>query len=275
MPSSKYSRKFCGTIFLIILCITLLSGCASQRWSKPLSEDDSSDLALLLGDMQSTEKLCPNSFDADAKIFWKTPVANSAIVGYLQVLSPSHSKYVITNPLGMLTYAWASDGKTFQILDTIEHRYIRGNVRSLMIRQQLPLVFAEESWFLYLTGRLPIHPLTIQKSNYDESDQTVWVLSTQSNQNGVKRWLHIDPAKRLLLGFLFLDEEGKTVAEISYEETEANLDICLPKKHIQISNLPWGAEVHIEMENINTSIELQASDFNLPVPTDYYKQFLP
>ena len=267
------------TAFMLPLCLTslLLSSCATKRWSDPLTEEEGFEISSIISKIQDKEKSCPNSLDADAKIFFKSPTSNSGITSYVQLSSPSFIKFIITNPLGMMLYAFTSDGTTFQILDSVSHLHIRGNVRTLAIRKKMPPVLGEGEWFSYITGRLPSYPLKIQAISKDSNDTTAWIHIAQSKTgktNGSK-WVHIDPERQKLLGYLFLDASGKTIAEITYGQQKESENICQPKEKIYITNLPWGSEIKIELQDIGTGIQFNKTDFILPVPADYYRQLQP
>ena len=278
MHSSRYLTRAMGFILpLYLIPILLLSGCATKRWSEPLPEKEHNEISAIFSSMQAADKSCPDSLDADAKIFWKSPGSNSGITSYLQLFSPSYVKSIITNPLGMMLFAFASDGKTFQLLNSIKHQHTRGNVRTLAIRHDIPLVLAEGDWFSYLTGYLPSSPIKIREISIDTDDTSAWILLDQSkaSKTNDKIWVHIDPSKQKLLGYLFLDKNGKTIAEISYEDQDETGDICQPKEKIHITNLPWGSEIRIELQDISTEIQFNQTDFILPVPADYFKQLRP
>ncbi|MBL4901500.1 MAG: hypothetical protein JKY62_02475 [Desulfocapsa sp.] len=277
MHSSSVLKKLTGVFLFLCFILSLLSGCAGKRWKEPLAEEESAEIISRINVLQETYKSCPESLDADASIFWKSPSTDFGMIGYLQLSSPSYIKYILTNPLGMMIYAFASDGKTFQILDTFKYRHTRGNVRSLVIRHKLPLLLAEGDWFNYLSGRLPSDPIKIQQVTRDVSDQTVWVLLARSQFSITddQRWVHIDLQQQTILGYLFLDASGKTLAEISYEKQEGNGDNCKPKEKIMITGLPWGSEMRIELQDISTATQFNQSDFTLPVPETYSTQLQP
>jgi outer membrane lipoprotein-sorting protein len=263
---------------LSVSLLVLLTGCAGKRWSEPLLEEESLEITEIITAMQEENKTCPESLDADIRIFWKSPMADSSVVGYLQLMSPSFMKFIVSNPLGMVVYAFASNGKTFQILNTSERQHIRGNVRPLAIRKELPLVLVEGDWFAFLNGQLPSHSQTPKKITRDTEDQTVWLMLSKSDTNTTsgEQWVHLDLAKRKLLGYLFLDNNGKTIAEISYEDQEGNSDGCFSsKRQVRITDLPWGAEIRIELQDIRTDTQFNDSDFSLPEPIGYFKQLQP
>lgn len=277
MHFNKILRKTTHCLLPVSLTFLLLSACAKQRWSEPLQEEDSTEIIAITTVMQEKYRSCPDSMDGYARIFWKSPVTDSGVSGYLQQHSPSFLKFIVSNPLGMVVYAFASDGKMFQILNTTERQHIRGNVRSLAIRKEIPLILAQGDWFAYLNGRFPARPLKVQEITRDTSDQTVWVLlsHTDSNKTPDREWVHIDPAEKKVLGYLFLDKDGKELAEIVYKEQEGKTDECSPKGEILIRDLPWGAEIDIELQDIRTDTEYDESDFSLPVPVNYFKQLQP
>ena len=265
-------------ILSFILPILILTGCASKRWSEPLQEEEHLEITTLIGKMQNDKRSCPKNLDAEAIIHWESMAGNSAVNGYLQLQSPSSLKYIVTNPLGMLHYAFASDSKSFQILDTGKRQHIRGNLHNLAIRRELPPVLVHGNWFAYLTGNLPSPPPKVEKTSRDILNQTVWAKLSKpaSDRTSDEQWVNIDITEEKVLGYLFLDRNGKTVAEISYEKQGEEQGKCIgTKKTIRITNLPWGTEVKIELQDIRTDTLYTHSDFTLPVPAGYFKQLQP
>ena len=260
----------------VLFCL-FLSGCASHRWAAPLTEDEYSEIADIIAVMQVADKTCPDSFDSEALVFWKSPLEDAAVTGYLQLLSPSYIKFIVSNPLGQPIYAFASNGDTFQSLYTRQHLHIRGGVRSLAIRKKIPQVLVQSEWYALLTGHLTSQPLTILKIQHDVSDKTVWLLlgHRKTNRTLEETWLHLDPDKRKILGYLFLDREGKTVAEIVYENSTDRVDYCTPNEKTTITNLPWGVEIVVKLKDIQTDAKFSKTDFTLPVPRGYQKQLQP
>lgn len=267
------------TILAISCCLLFLSGCATQRWTEPLPKEETKGFEKLVFDMQQKRDLCPKSLDAEAKIFLKSPVTDSAISGYLQLASPSSMKFIVTNPLGMLAYAFASDGKNFQILNTGKRLHIRGGIRPLAIRKRIPLILAQGDWFAYLNKDLPSQELTILQVTEDINDDSYWLKLGRSAAitSDESQWLHLDAKQQRVLGYLFLDRSGEVVAEIRYgEEVGREKKGCFPvARSVLIDKLPWGSEIRLELTNIRTDIPLSDSDFILPVPTDYNKQLQP
>jgi len=259
-----------------LFCL-LLSGCASHRWAEPLTEEEHSEITGIIAAMQVADKTCPDSFDSEALVFWKSPLENAAVTGYLQLLSPSFIKFIVSNPLGQPIYAFASNGDTFQSLYTRQQLHIRGGVRSLAIRKKIPQVLVQSEWYALLTGHLTSHPLTILKVQHDVSDKTAWLLLAhlKTNRTLAETWLHLDPDKRKILGYLFLDREGKTVAEIVYENSTDRADYCTPNEKTTITNLPWGVEIVVKLKDIQTDTKFSKTDFTLPVPRGYKKQLQP
>ncbi len=260
----------------VLFCL-LLSGCASHHWAEPLTEEEHSQIAEIIAAMQVADKTCPDSFDSEALVFWKSPLSNAAVTGYLQLLAPSFIKFIVSNPLGQPIYAFASNGDTYQSLYTRQQLHIRGGVQSLAIRKKIPQILVQSEWFALLTGHLTSQPLTILKTQHDVSDKTVWLLLAhlETNRTLEETWLHLDPDKRKILGYLFLDRDGKTVAEIVYKNSKDRVDYCTPNEKTTITNLPWGVEIIVELKDIQTNTEFSSIDFTLPVPRGYKKQLQP
>jgi hypothetical protein len=254
-----------------------LGGCARQRWTESLTQEEMAGVAQIVHLMQEESKSCANSFDATALIFWKTPMEVSAIEGYLQLLAPSFFKFVINNPLGQPLYAISSNGRAFQSLHIAQQKHIRGNIRSLALRNKILPILISSNWFAYLSGRLPDRPVKIEEINRDPVSQTIWLLLPNPEPAGTteKVYIHLALAKREVLGYLILDSKGGTLAEISYKEHEGKRDLCLPPKNIAVTNLPWGIEFRIELKEIRTNIQFHENDFSLPVPPGYTTQLQP
>ncbi len=270
----RCSRRTPGKTHCLLLtglvCL-LLSGCAGQRWADPLPEEEQDEITRIIISMQETEKECPDNLDADTLLFWKSPLDDWAVEGYMQLLSPSFVKFVVSNPLGQPVYAFASNGIRFQILQPGQYMHIRGNVRSLAIRKEIPQILSQGNWFAYLTGRLPAESLEIVAVNRDASDSTVWlrISPAVSVKKQESAWVHVNPLQKNVLGYLFLDSSGETLAEIVYGEQQEGGNNCRPGDAVTITGLPWGAELEIQLKDINTSNQFSEKDFSLPVPPGY------
>ncbi len=265
-------------LLFIILPILFLSGCAKQHWTKTLEEEETTGIAQIIYDLQKEDDNCPTSFDAEALLFLETPVESKATQGYLQIKSPSYLKLVISNPLGQPIYIISSNGRTFQSLDMTIRRHIRGSVRSLGIRNNIPLIIMNGDWYAFLSGTLPSQPFTIDQIHRNAEDQSVWVaLPKKASLTGTLEhtYLHFDPVQQKVLGYLFLDDKGETLANIFYGDQEENGEICTVQKQIHITELPWDTKIRVELKDTNSNILLQKKDFVLPVPKDYSKQLHP
>lgn len=264
------------SICCILLCL-LFSGCAQKRWDDALSEDENIELQSILLAMQHQEQQCFRSFDADMKMFWTSPVGDNAVEGYLVLNAPSSVKYVVSNPLGQAVFAFSGNGKNFQMLKPMERLHIRGNVRSLAIRNRIPLILAQGDWFAYLSGRLPIRKLTVEESAKDTSGNSIWLklVTPKGPYTTGSIYLQIDPDKKEVLSYLFLEDNGDVIAEIRYGEVKEGNVPCGVHRNIQITGLPWGAAIRIELENISGFNQFNRTDFSLPVPAIFNTQLWP
>lgn len=274
---NKTGRGGISLLLAAVLLNLFLSGCARQYWTERLEEEEASEISRIVHLMQEETRNCPDSLDATALIFWKSPLEESAIEGYLQLLSPSFFKFVINNPLGQPLYAISSNGEMFQSLHIAQQKHIRGNIRSLALRNEIPPALVSGNWFAYLTGRLPEQTVEIGEINRDTTNKTVWIHLPNSVFSGEaeKVYVHLAPAEREILGYLLLDQKDATLAEISYKDEKGKNILCLPRKTIEVTNLPWGAELRIELREINTDTQFQRDDFSLPVPPGYATQLQP
>ncbi len=277
MPCKKTSILFKGVFFFLLLLFCLiLSGCARKYWSEELTLEENKAVENILHDMQQQEQSCFQSFDTDAKMFWKTPTGDSAVEGYFVLHSPSSIKFIVSNPLGQPVLAFTGNGKTFQLLKTNEKKHIRGNVRSLAIRSDIPLILAQGDWFAYLSGRLPLRDLTVEESAKG-SDNTIWlkIATAKGPYTTGSIHLQIDPGKKKLLSYLFLDDDGDILAEIRYGRTKTGTAPCDIPTDIQITELPWGSAIRIKLGNISGFDQFSKADFVLPVPRSFRTQLWP
>jgi hypothetical protein len=269
--STKYFSIYCILFFL------LFSGCGQKRWDAPFPEEENRDLQKILLAMQQQEQQCFQNFDADMKMFWKSPLGDNAVEGYLILNAPSSVKYVVTNPLGQPIFAFTGNGKRFQMLKPLERQHIRGNVRSFAIRNRIPLILAQGDWFAYLSGRLPLRKLTVEESAKDSNNNSIWlkIATPKGPYTTGSVYLQIDPNKKVVLSYLFLDDSNDMIAEIRYGEQKEGDTSCGVHTEIQITGLPWGAAIRIELENISGFNQFTKADFSLPVPTSFNTQLWP
>jgi len=242
-----------------------------------VSNEENSAMEQVVVAMQERERQCSQNFDADMRLFWNNPLYSRAVEGYLQMLSPSSMKFVVSNPLGQPVFAFSGNGKTFQILQPRQHAHIRGSVRSLALRNKMPIIMTQGEWFAYITSRLPIRKLAIVETAQDKDSDTFWLRIANSgvqNTDGFV-YLHLDPQKKVVLGYLFLDNAGETLAEISYPGKKVGASDCPVQTEITIDKLPWDAKIRIKLENIASGESLKEQDFPLPVPVGFNTQVWP
>lgn len=259
----------------LLLCL-FLSSCSQKPWDTPLDADENRSAQHLLQEMQEIEQQCFQSFDADMKMFWKSPTGDRAIEGYLVLKAPSSLRYVVSNPLGQPVFAFSGNGKVFQMLQAMEKTHVRGNVRSIALRNRVPLLVAQGDWFAYLTGRLPARNLTVIESAKDSSSNTLWLQIATPKGRYVTGTVHlqIDPVTKELLSYLFLDKDGDTMAVIEYPQRTGNKP-CRVASATEISGLPWGSVVKLEIQAISGFDNFSGEDFTLPVPEGYQTQLWP
>jgi len=276
MPYNKNCTVLKSVSVCIALCYLLLSGCAQKHWDEELTEEENKAVEIILRDMQQQQQSCFQSFESDMKMFWETPAGDSAVEGYLVLYSPSSVKFVVTNPLGQPVFAFTGNGKTFQILKATEKMHIRGNVRSLAIRNKIPLILAQGDWFAYLSGRVPLRKLTVEESAKGIAN-SIWlkigIVKGPYTTGSVH--LQIDPRKKEILSYLFLDDDGDVLAEITYGKEKTGKASCGVHTDVMVTELPWGAAIRIELENISGFNQFKKRDFSLPVPKSFNTQLWP
>lgn len=278
MPCNKTGSTSKTILILqgLLLCL-LCTSCAQKRWTDAVSNEENSAMEQVVVAMQEREQQCSQKFDADMRLFWNNPLSSRAVEGYMQMLSPSSMKFVVSNPLGQPVFAFSGNGKTFQILQPRQQTHIRGSVRSLALRNKMPLIMTLGNWFAYMTSRLPMGKLVVVETAQDRNGDTFWlqIAKTSAQKTGGFIYLHLDPQKKDVLGYLFLDNAGETLAEISYPGKKIGNSDCPVQTEITIEKLPWDSTIRIQLENIASADSLKEQDFPLPVPAGFNTQVWP
>jgi|GEM_PF-1336732 len=276
MRFNRFCQKGFSFLFpLITIALFLpLTGCAPKRMAGIVSVGEQKKANAIIQEMQDATKTCPDTIIADAKLFWNSPLGDRAVEGYLQLQYPANTKFIISNPLGQPLFAFARRGKKFQILEPENRKHIRGKIRSLAIRHEIPMLPATGSWFSYLSGQLPRYPLILTSLMRDSNNAGVWLrLSEQfpgNTEEGV--YVRIDLKHKQVKEYLFLNSAGESVLKISYSAQTPKANSCVPMEEIHISGLPWGTEITLLLEDISTELHLGNQDFALPVPGGYQTQ---
>ena len=257
------------SVYLPLVLLLLLSGCAGKPWGDPVAELENIRFTDLFEEMRQREKQCPACSDGDINIFLKSRVASRAAAGYFQLMQPDHIKFVASNPFGQPLLIFTSDGQSFQYINTLERLSLAGAVTPFFQNLDAPPALASSSWGRWLTGRLPPSG-SVETARQDDLGRGVWLTISPAGDEGQQEHLLIDPEKRQLLSRI-VTEKSKTIMQIDYPGNDrvGTDDPCGLPETLHVSGLDYGAELTLEILKPGEYDGCGPADFILRVPQDY------
>lgn len=254
-----------------LLAGLLLSGCAGKPWQEPLGDKEADSVARQVDELAARDKSCGGTIDGDVALFYRSPVEKKALSGFLQFSTPASYKFVISNPLGQPVLIITGDQSSFQLINTLEKKFLAGSIRSFGLRNDIPSYFLKSNWAFCFTGRNPFSSKSIVDVRSDREARGVWITFQNKQQTG---WYHLllDKEKGLYRTLILENGDGKTVAEIDYDDWLAEGQ-CLQPRNITISGLDYGTEIRIELSDVVLS--KGEKNFQLNPPPGYLRQYMP
>lgn len=271
--NNQSSTLTLSALALLLANLTLTTGCAQKPWRDPLAEDTATAVSQTIGLMQARDVRCPPCLDTEAKLFFKNRLKTLAVSGYLLMKQPSFVKMVVSNPLGQPLLAISSNGKTFQRVATMDRNYLHGRVQSYGLYHDVPLSIINGDWGAWLTGRMNSRQMEVTDIREDEEHRGVWLTVAYAGQN-YREHILIDPDRQLILGRALTNSKDAILANITYSN-HRDINGCQQPERIAISDLDYGTEIQLELNDTRKAGECPASQFMLPKPVGYAEQYMP
>lgn len=260
-------------LLAIAIPLFYLTGCATKPWRDPLGTDQVDETALLVDALAARDEACGDTLEADIALFYKTPFDSKAVNGFLQFSLPSSYKFVMTNPLGQPLLAIAGDQQSYQVIDTLNRRYVAGTIRSFGIRNDISSAFLDGDWANWLMGRNSLQGRQVTTVRRDRHDRGVWVsLEPQTTAGTGTEHLLMDPDRQLYLARIIEDRQQRVLVKIAYEGWAAS-GKCMQPLDIYFKGLDYGSEIHIKLSDIDVTSDRKT--YRLPLPPGYMRHFLP
>lgn len=273
LNSERAAVSFLLKPLVVAVLLLYLTGCASKPWTGPLGSEQADETALLVDALAARDRACGTSLEGDIILFYKTPFDKKGVNGLLQVSLPFSYKFVMTNPFGQPLLAIAGDKQSYQVINTLDRRYLAGSIRSFGVKNNIAAPILQGNWGDWLMGRNSFSGRQITEIRRDRIKRGVWVsFAPQEKSESGAEHLLIDPERQLYLARIIEDMEKKVIAEITYEGWAAAGE-CSQPLDISIIGLDYGAEIHLKLSNIAVTNEQEV--YRLPIPPGYIRQFMP
>lgn len=267
---SSFSRQ----LLFLSLCIIALSGCAGRPWTEPLEENDFKSVVQQVESLKVRDDSCGKVLTTDVAIFYTSPLTSRAFSGYLQSNADGLFKFVSTNPFGQPIFAAAGNRSSFQSIITMEKRYLAGSLRSFALHNDIPLHFVEANWWEWLTARVVFSGKEISMIRRDGENRGVWLSYEQSTTGGQSSsHLLVNLANGKAVSRIVENVDGEIVATITYDKW-LTLSECPQPTEITINGLDYGTDIRLQLSEPTLNDD-GASDYRLPLPAGYTRQFMP
>lgn len=273
---TNHNRKLILRFFLLVTTLFLYTGCAKTPWTNQLANEDAQSYLSTINTIQQQRDDCPQDWDADVNISWHTALGTKAFAGYLQVSNPSSFKFIVSNPLGQPILVLTSNGKKFQLLNTLSEQYTHGSTLSYALHNNIPAEFASGSWGYWLVGRMAEQVTESPSISLDKENRGVWLTVDSSLESSadITSYYLLDLEKTIILEQRLFDAENKQLADFTYSKYKP-VGTCLQPHQIDIANLPFGASIQVNLNNIQPLGIATEKDFTLPIPQHYFIKYLP
>ncbi len=208
---------------------------------------------------------CPAGFDALATLTWKSPLKRKSIAGFLQVLSPSHMKLGALNPLGQPLVVLATDGRSFQMIDTLKREFFLGYLAVLARRLYFSPALLLGGWGDRLYGIPPTLTET-SKILAADSPREFWIMTPlRDGELKAKEYALLSTESLQVRIRIITDNDERIIARIEYDDRQRQ-GICAQPTKLRITGLVRGAEINIALRDILAENAFTAEDFTLRRP---------
>ena len=262
-------------IIILLAGVFLLTSCAGNQFGPAIQEQAAPPFKKQFDTLSANQETCQKTIDGNSVITWKQALKQPiALDGYLQYKTPDHIKLSVLNPLNQPVFAFATDSKNFQAIDTTRKVYHAGSLRSYGLYNNLPTAFMELHWASLIAGQVqPTTPHVIDLLQ-DRDKRGVWfAVSRAEDSDHPTEYLLIDNDISMILQRIVVGQNGRKIAEVIYEDWQS-IDGCDHPVAIRISGLSFGSEAELKFSDLQPLV-LKNDDFKLPIPPAYTRRLLP
>lgn len=265
------SQCFISCTYLLF-CLLLISGCAQKPWGVSLGEKEYEAGLQIAKEMSVLNTQCVKAFQSDLTLEYANPLGKRTFSGFLQYSPITNYKFVASNPLGQPIIIIAGNQKKYQMINTLESKYVAGGMTSFALRYKLPIHFLKGRWDDWLTGKNTIPTEYISDISSDSESRGIWI--TFEDSKGARNISHllIDPENKIILERVLETRQHKPLANIHYDNYFKEQS-CSQPQHIHISGLEYGTNIDLQFSEIELTSDIKT--YTLKAPQGYLRQFRP
>jgi len=272
--NSIATRKTLFNLCIAGLLALLSSGCAPKQWSDPLKEDPLEASKMEVAGYLTKYEQCGNTLGADLELFYKNPMEQRALEGYLAFSLPKAYKFIVSNPFGQPLLAITGNSKTFEVLLTRETQYIAGSLESYAIRNKLPVEFMKGDWGAWLMAQTHYTTGQIYEIREDEQQRGLWVFWRPADRYQPWESILFERESGKILERLLYNHKNKTIARINYNNWQTMPETkCEQPLSVVVSDLGYGTEIEIKLKDVE--LRPEKNTYDLTPPNGYFKKYMP
>ncbi|PHR30552.1 MAG: hypothetical protein COA36_00675 [Desulfotalea sp.] len=257
---------------VFLLTALFVSGCAQKPWKTSLGENEYESTLQIAEEMAAVNTKCNKGFQSDLTLEYANPFGKRTFSGYFLYSPGTNYKFVASNPLGQPIVIIAGNKKRYQMINTLQAKYVTGGMTSFSLRYKLPIHFLKGRWDDWLTGKNSISTEYITDISTDRELRGIWI--TFEDNEGARNISHllIDPERRTIIEHVLETRQKKPLATIRYSDYIQDQS-CLQPQNINITGLEYGTTIKLQLSE--TKLTSRINVYKLTPPQGYWKQFRP
>lgn len=263
-------------VLLFGVYLLIAAGCATLPRTVSVPPDEELAVRQAFWSMIQGQQQCGSCLDAQATVKVEALLRKGTIDGDLQLMRPSHLKFIGINPFGQPLLFLATDGRSFRFISVTERKSFLGNVEGKAFRKYAPPGFDPEHGFHWLTGRLAAEGLEVVSVARDGESRGYWLEIRYDGDPGYGRIL-FDMNDRQIRRHAVLDQSGVPEMEALYDDyrepafPSVSRDCRLPGSIEVHSGKHHGVSLAIFLSGWRQASDFTPKSFELPEPAGFEK----
>lgn len=263
-PAGEYVRR--SWLFLLAFLLLAPAGCAYRPARLPLDTETAAAGRDSFRKMVGGQDICARAIDAEATVTLDSPWQSGTIAGYLQLMAPGHLKFIGVNPLGQPLVVLGTDGVACRYVVAPERKIYEGALADAAVSRYLPVGLDPARSYYWLIGRLRPGQVRIREISGDPGGAGLWAEFRYEGEEQ-RELVLFDPQRLSLLRHLLLDNQGRTVFEVTYDSYTSGA--CPLPQLVTIRGDNRFGRLVLRLGNWLPGEALTIADFEVTAPSDF------